>query len=275
VEEASRLSQANAGMIEKTNVGVLEVSKSASYTADAVVAGAKAASQTAELNQQAIRSVRNVVSSILRTEERSKAGKESIDKVNASVAHMTGFISTITGIADQTNLLALNAAIEAARAGESGRGFAVVAEEVRKLAEESARAAREVNNLITALQSDTQIASGVIQEMRTALGEMTDQTEVVRKSMEDEYKEVEFLNEKMQNIAASAEEQAASSAEIAEAVARTARTTADMTRNLSGIRQATTKTSVAGEEVAREAQNVNAGVKQLSELLSMFKFDRQ
>ena len=66
-----------------------------------------------------------------------------------------GIVDTITGIAEQTNLLALNAAIEAARAGEQGRGFAVVAEEVRKLAEESQRAAATIAGLVDEIQRET------------------------------------------------------------------------------------------------------------------------
>jgi methyl-accepting chemotaxis protein len=72
----------------------------------------------------------------------------AIAELSNTVSGISGFVATITQIADQTNLLALNAAIEAARAGEAGRGFAVVAEEVRKLAEDSNRAAVEVGKLI-------------------------------------------------------------------------------------------------------------------------------
>ena len=67
-----------------------------------------------------------------------------IGDLGARSEQIGGIVETITGIAEQTNLLALNAAIEAARAGEQGRGFAVVAEEVRKLAEESQRAAASI-----------------------------------------------------------------------------------------------------------------------------------
>ena len=82
----------------------------------------------------------------------------AVDDLAASVAGITGFVDTIRNIADQTNLLALNAAIEAARAGEAGRGFAVVAEEVRKLAEDSNRAAREVGRVIGEVAGKTENA---------------------------------------------------------------------------------------------------------------------
>ena len=74
-----------------------------------------------------------------------------------------GIIETITGIAGQTNLLALNAAIEAARAGEQGRGFAVVAEEVRKLAEDSQRAAATIADLVQEIQAETNQAVFVVE----------------------------------------------------------------------------------------------------------------
>ena len=86
----------------------------------------------------------------------------AIEDLSARSEKIGGIVTTITGLAEQTNLLALNAAIEAARAGEQGRGFAVVAEEVRKLAEESQRAAAEIETLIGEMQEQTRQVVGVV-----------------------------------------------------------------------------------------------------------------
>lgn len=79
----------------------------------------------------------------------------SVVSLNQAIKKIGHFVETINGIADETNLLALNAAIEAARAGEAGRGFSVVAEEVRKLAENSAHSAKEINNIISEVQEQS------------------------------------------------------------------------------------------------------------------------
>ena len=90
--------------------------------------------------------------------EGSKAVNDAVEKLADSSRQIGEIVNVISGIAGQTNLLALNAAIEAARAGEQGRGFAVVAEEVRKLAEQSESAAKEITTLIAQNHTDIQKA---------------------------------------------------------------------------------------------------------------------
>ncbi|WP_417891463.1 methyl-accepting chemotaxis protein [Bacillus alkalicola] len=83
---------------------------------------------------------------------------DSIIKVNESTAQIGTIIKSISDIAEQTNLLALNASIEAARAGEAGRGFAVVADEIRKLAEQSTKSVKDINDILVMIQNNSDIA---------------------------------------------------------------------------------------------------------------------
>jgi methyl-accepting chemotaxis protein len=120
--------------------------------------------------------------------DRVRATATTVGALGDASAHVDEFVETVSRIARQTNLLALNAAIEAARAGEHGRGFAVVAEEVRKLAEESARAAKEVTDTIAVVRQNIAAAvmsmaqgerevrdvGGIADEANRALGTMLD-----------------------------------------------------------------------------------------------------
>jgi len=166
------------------------------------------------------------------------------EELRATMARLTAFIQAlaqrseeigrivdvISGLAGQTNLLALNAAIEAARAGEEGRGFAVVAEEVRTLAEQSGRAAKEISQLIQAIQQETHDAvTGMAQSSQQAeetsrrvlksgeaLEKIMETVSRVTGLVEQASKSIVQLNNASMEIGAAAQEQFAAMDQIAD-----------------------------------------------------------
>jgi len=111
--------------------------------------------QAADKAKEGNKSVEKAVNQMAFIEQTVTTSAQVVAKLGERSKEIGQIVDTISGIAGQTNLLALNAAIEAARAGEQGRGFAVVAEEVRKLAEQSQDAAKEIATLISEIQGDT------------------------------------------------------------------------------------------------------------------------
>ncbi|HEY9723592.1 MAG TPA: methyl-accepting chemotaxis protein [Oscillatoriaceae cyanobacterium] len=161
--------------------------------------------------------------------EQSRAGLEEIGQAIFEVHHvMEGLgrsserigdiVRVIEGIADQTNMLALNAAIEAARAGESGRGFAVVAEEVRKLAERSAKATSEISAIILGIQVE---ASRAIHAAQRGVGVAQAGSTLAQNASEAIERIMQAVNETSQllkEVAQAVQEQADSSAQAVHAV---------------------------------------------------------
>ena len=133
--------------------------------------------QTSDVARSGLQSLNRAVSQMGRMEDTVNHSAATVSKLGERSKEVGQIVDTISGIAGQTNLLALNAAIEAARAGEQGRGFAVVAEEVRKLAEQSQSAAKEIAALISEIQGDTGQA---IAAMNDGIVEVKAGTEVVR-----------------------------------------------------------------------------------------------
>lgn len=168
-----------------------------------------------------------------------KALKDMIESTSKSAVEINTASNVIVSIAEQTNLLALNAAIEAARAGESGRGFAVVAEEIRKLAEQSAASTRTINDVISLLQKNTDLAFESMQQTVATMESQThsiidtekifnnlaDAIEIIRKRVEELNAAGEKINHKktkisdvLHNLSVVAQENAASTEEASASV---------------------------------------------------------
>ena len=180
-------------------------------------------------------------------------------------------VDTISGIAGQTNLLALNAAIEAARAGEQGKGFSVVADEVRKLAEQSQLAAKQIAELIGAIQSETNEA---VISMNEGTQEVQAGTEIVTAAGQS-FKEIATLVNEVSNqvseISSTIQQLSGGSQKIVVSVEQVESVTKETVEQTQTVSAATEEQSASMEEIAASSQNLANMADQLKEIIRGFK----
>ncbi|WP_461200766.1 methyl-accepting chemotaxis protein [Anoxybacillus sp. TBDG-1] len=203
---------------------------------------------------------------------------ETVVNLSSSIKGLGGrsnqigqIVDAITAIAEQTNLLALNAAIEAARAGEQGRGFAVVADEVRKLAEQSARSAQQISLLIASIQKET---GDAVQSMETTTHETSKGISVIQTAGQSfrEIKEaVEVVNSQIEEVSSFIQQMSAGANEIVRAMEmmkKVAESTAEGTQEVSA---ATEEQLASMEEISASAHALANMAESLKELIQKFK----
>lgn len=284
-DKMEELTQQVARTVEQLAQGADEQAHHATQTGQAVEEVSLTMNQVAEQIRSAGEESRQVRSVAIEGESAVEQAVEQMNSIHQAVARLAEvvealgqrsmavgkIVETIAGIADQTNLLALNAAIEAARAGEQGRGFAVVAEEVRQLAEHSARSAEEIGRLIQEIQRETQQATSAMaratQEVREgikvmgstgqafttivgAVERLSEHVGRIAQAAEDVTKQLSDASQAVQSIAAITQENAAAAQEVAAStqsheaalkdVASSAQALAELARQLQqGVRQFT------------------------------------
>ena len=273
VDQAVFLTERNSAALEESNAGVEEVASGAQSVSKSAVDGADSAVSTRKVTDEVVGHVNGVINELGAVGNKSKESVKNINMLADSVKEIANFVNIITGIADQTNLLALNAAIEAARAGDAGRGFAVVAEEVRKLAEDSNKAAQNITDIIGTLQRNATISMTVTKESGDILGSAIEHAGEVQKQLDSVLRAIQIIEETSHNIASVAEGQAVSSSEIAQSIEQATGQTMELATMMGNVQRFSDEATKASESVAEEAQELFSGAQGIEKLLARFKLD--
>ncbi len=257
IEEIAAGVEEQASQTSEVAAAIDQVTKTINETTKNAGRAAENAKKAGEIASEGGRVVQSTVKGMEKIAEVVTKAAETVKQLGSNSNQIGEIIQVINDIADQTNLLALNAAIEAARAGEAGRGFAVVADEVRKLAEKTTKATKEISQMIKNIQKDTVEAVVSIE-----LG-----TEEVEKGREMANKAGESLKEiigasnhvldEVTMVASASEEQSATAEQIS--------------KNIEGINNISRESSEGIKKIAMSTEKLNELMNNLHVLIHRFK----
>jgi len=240
-----------AGAVEEMTKTILETSRNSSSANDAAKKSGLIAREGGKVVNETIEGMNRIAGVV-------KKSAETVQALGKSSNEIGEIIQVIDDIADQTNLLALNAAIEAARAGEQGRGFAVVADEVRKLAERTTKATKEIAKMIKQIQKETE---GAVISMNEGTEEV-DKGKVLADKAGQSLKQIiadaQEVVDIVTQVAAASEEQSSAAEQIS--------------KNIEGINNVTRESAEGIQQIAKTSEDLSNLTIGLQELISKFKF---
>jgi len=250
-------SDTQKGQTQQVAVAMQEMSTTIAQVTDSATKAAGAAQQASDTARKGGQVVGQALEKMKTISMSVESSAKKIQKLGENSDQIGEIVGVIDDIADQTNLLALNAAIEAARAGEQGRGFAVVADEVRRLAERTTKATKEIAAMIKNIQVET----------RDAVAAMEDGTKVVDEGV----RSTEQAGASLQEIITMATQVGDMVTHIASAVSQQSSATEQVNVNVEQISKISMEVAVGTQQSARACQDLSNLALDLQNLVGQFK----
>lgn len=254
----------STGVVEKLSARIQEISSGAS-------AASRLADQTSGKIVSGSEAVGQSVEQMNKIAEATHSVQQAIERLASSSTQINEIVNVIADIAGQTNLLALNAAIEAARAGEQGRGFAVVADEVRKLAEQTQEAAKQITGLIGENQSNI---INAVSLMHTGSGDVKQGIIMVNQagsSFGEITELVGQVSERITEISASIAEMAEGSEQVVNKVRDIEQAGIAVNQLVHGVSVKTTEQSGSMQEISAASHSLALLAEELQNSVHLFK----
>ncbi|MCI3946370.1 methyl-accepting chemotaxis protein [Pseudomonas syringae] len=254
-EDASRTIQRQSNEIEMAATAVNQMSAAVEEVASNAASASEVTSQSSTAAMAGRAQVDETVTAINLMVSKVQVTSTEVQGLAAMATDISKVLDVIRAIAEQTNLLALNAAIEAARAGEAGRGFAVVADEVRALAHRTQQSTREIEQMVSSIQTGTGNAVTAMEQTSVQAHKTLEMANGAGKALLEITESISQINERNLMIATAAEEQA----QVAREVDRSLVSIRDLSSQTS---EGSNQTAIATAELSSLASGLNRLTKQ-------------